>query len=70
MLACVTEQTHEIRVYDLCDGVRFAVLHNFARIDHEPKHSAHVHRPYILFVPCIMFISRRAFFHAIVKLCL
>ena len=29
-LACVTDQTHEIRVYGLCDGVRFAVLHNFA----------------------------------------
>ena len=29
-VACVTEQTHEIRVYGLCDGVRFAVLHNFA----------------------------------------
>ena len=25
VLACVTEQTHEIRVYGLCDGARFAV---------------------------------------------
>ena len=24
-LACVTEQTHDIRVYGLCDGARFAV---------------------------------------------
>ena len=30
LLACVTEQTHVIRVYGLCDGARFAVPHNFA----------------------------------------
>ena len=30
VLACVTEQTHEIRVYGLCNGARFAVPHNFA----------------------------------------
>ena len=48
LLACVTEQTHEIRVYGLCDGVRFAVPHNFAWINYEPKHSVHVHRPYTL----------------------
>ena len=30
ILACVTEQTEEIRAYGLCDGARFAVLHNFA----------------------------------------
>ena len=61
-LACVTEQTHEIHVYGLCDSARFAVPHNFASINHEPKHSAHIHRLYMLFAPCIMFISRRAFF--------
>ena len=67
---CVTEQTHDIRVYGLCDDARFAVPHNFAQINHEQKHTARVHRPYILFAPCIMSTSRRAFFHAIVKLCL
>ena len=29
-LACITEQTHEIRVCGLCDGTRFAVAQNFA----------------------------------------
>ena len=29
-LTCVTEQTHDIHVYGLCDGARFAVPHNFA----------------------------------------
>ena len=29
-IACITEQTHEIRVYDLCNGATFAVPHNFA----------------------------------------
>ena len=37
-VACITERTHVILVYGLCDGARFAIQHNFALINHEPKH--------------------------------
>ena len=62
-LACVTEQTHDIRVYGLCDSAMLSAPHNFPYINYEPKkNSAYGQRPPILFAPSVMFTSKRVSF--------
>ena len=64
-----TNLRDKIRVFGLCDKAMFAVPHNFAKINYEPKNSVHGQRPYILFAPHNMLISKCVFSNVVVKLC-